>query len=70
VAAGVLRAAVGERGLVELDPSGRWLVATLAVAVGFVEIERLLGQWRESTGADWAYTNVYDDQDRPLNWWL
>ena len=68
-AADRLRTAVGELGDVAVDPAGRWIVATLPVAVGFDRIERLFGEWRATTGAEWSYVNVYDEQGGPLDWW-
>ena len=69
VAVAALRGTLGDLGHVEVDRSGRWCVATVPVSVGFERIEQLLAEWSEHTGARWSYVNVYDEEDRPLNWW-
>jgi hypothetical protein len=56
-------------GLVENHPDGRWLVITVPVRSGFPSIEGVMGRWRDGTGLDWEYTNVFDGTGRPLNWW-
>lgn len=67
--ADALRAALGPVALVEPDPRGRWLVATVPVSVGFPRIEAALRAWEDATGAGWSYGNVHDEHDVPLGWW-
>jgi hypothetical protein len=57
-------------GTVGTPDGARIVVATIPVSVGFSTVERAIG---EALGAasdiEWFYGNVYDEQDRPLNWW-
>jgi len=53
---------------VEAPPDLRFAVVTVEVAQGFAAIENAVE--RAISGAvEWHFGNVYDDQDRPLNWW-
>ena len=48
----------------------RGLAFTIPVTTGFTAIEALFNQFvSENPAALWEYGNVYDDKDRPLNWW-
>lgn len=47
------------------------VVATVPVSVGFASVESAIRQGLvNSDGVEWFYGNVYDEHDRPLNWWL
>lgn len=70
VQAEALRSSPGPVALVEPDPRGRWLVATVPVSVGFPRIEAALRAWEDATGAPWSYGNVDDEHDVPLGWWV
>lgn len=56
-------------GTVEVPEDRRFVVVTVPVAVGFPAVEAEMQQWQESTGLDWFFGNVYDEDERPLNWW-
>ena len=66
-----LRVAFGElNGVVEWPAERRFVVVTVPVDVGFAAIERLVDNWtRRLADVGWNYGNIYDDEDRPLNWW-
>ena len=52
--------------------SGRMVIFTLPVTVGFPTIEQIFEQAvQQHSGATWMYSNVYDpgDGQTPLNWW-
>lgn len=53
---------------VEAPPDLKFAVITVPVAHGFPAIEHAIR--RATKGAvEWYFGNVYDDHDRPLNWW-
>jgi Domain of unknown function (DUF4265) len=56
-------------GLVEMPANGRFIVITVPVAAGFPAVEEAVSAWAARTNSDWFYGNVYDENDRPLNWW-
>lgn len=64
-----LRRLLGPTAKVETHPDGRWLVATVPSLVGFPAIQAAMAQWTTDTAQSWSYGNVYDENDRPLNWW-
>jgi hypothetical protein len=51
--------------------SGRLLIITIPVAVGFKKIEGVMSEIKSNCNVDsWMYGNVYDaDGMTPLNWW-
>ncbi len=56
-------------GTVEVPPDGRFVVVTVPVQAGFPAIETRMQRWTDATGLVWHFGNVYDEDDRPLNWW-
>jgi hypothetical protein len=49
----------------------RLRILTIPVAAGFPAVEAELdAAVRDLPGSSWAYGNVYDETDRPLDWWL
>jgi hypothetical protein len=46
----------------------RALVYSIHAAVGFTDIEKVLGEIVPAD-ARWSYGNVYDDNGEPLGWW-
>ncbi len=56
-------------GKVEVPPDGRFVVITVPVTAGFASVEAEMSAWAVRTGYDWHFGNVYDEADRPLNWW-
>jgi hypothetical protein len=57
-------------GTTESPPDGRFIVVTVPVTAGFPAIERAVQDWLTDVEGEWAFGNVYDEDDRPLNWWL
>jgi hypothetical protein len=57
-------------GTTESPPDGRFIVVTVPVAAGFPSIERAVQDWLNEVEGEWSFGNVYDEDDRPLNWWL
>ncbi|GIF50341.1 uncharacterized protein DUF4265 [Asanoa ferruginea] len=56
--------------LVESPPDLHFLVVTVPVTATFNAIEGALTTWSESTpGSSWYFANVFDADDKPLNWW-
>jgi hypothetical protein len=57
-------------GRVEAPQSLRFVVATIPASVGFETVERaIVGALDGVEGIEWFYGNVYDELNRPLNWW-
>jgi hypothetical protein len=55
---------------VEAPDDLRFLVVTCPISAGFPAIEEAMGRWVSAGGGpEWCYGNVYDDLDRPLDWW-
>lgn len=69
VQAGLLMSDLEGLGHVEVPADGRWLVATVPVTVGFAKLEQVLATWKQQSGIEWFFGNVYDEDDAPLNWW-
>lgn len=58
------------RGRVEAPGRARFLVVTVPAAAGFPAIEAAVEDWvGRREGVEWYFGNVYDERDRPLNWW-
>lgn len=62
-----------------IEALGGWLdgqnwgltVFTVPYRDGFTALEAVLNAFvAEHPGVEWYYGNVYDADDRPLNWWL
>jgi hypothetical protein len=65
-----LRSVFGQLGgQVEMPAGRRFIVITVPVTVGFSAVEDAVGTWASDNDSDWYFGNVYDEDDRPLNWW-
>jgi Domain of unknown function (DUF4265) len=57
-------------GIAEVPRRAKFAVVTVPVASGFPAIEEAIKDWVDAQEAvEWYYGNVYDADDRPLNWW-
>ncbi|WP_189331796.1 DUF4265 domain-containing protein [Actinoplanes ianthinogenes] len=56
-------------GIVELPPDRRFIVITVPAAAGFDTVEAAINEWTVPRGHHWEYSNVYDPDGNPLNWW-
>ena len=58
-------------GRTEAPGDARLVVITVPVAVGFEPVESAIREGLvNAVGVEWFYSNVYDEQAQPLNWWL
>ncbi|GAA0910358.1 DUF4265 domain-containing protein [Virgisporangium aurantiacum] len=57
-------------GIVETPVHRRFIVITVPVSAGFPAIEEIVDHWTADHECPWSYGNVYDADDKPLNWWL
>ena len=58
-------------GRAEAPDDGQLVVATVPASVGFDSVESAIRDGLSGRpGVDWFYSNVYDEQDQPRNWWL
>ncbi|GAA1808072.1 hypothetical protein GCM10009682_32350 [Luedemannella flava] len=65
-----LRHRIGDLdGLVETPGDRRFVVITAPVTAGFPDLQAVLDQWTEEHGGVWEYGNVYDEDNKPLDWW-
>jgi Domain of unknown function (DUF4265) len=56
--------------LVEAPADLHFLVVTVPVTATFNAIEGVLTTWSDLTpGSSWYFANVFDADDKPLNWW-
>ena len=66
-----LRSAFGRLGgVVEMPTNGRFIVVTVPATAGFAAVEDAMETWASDNDSDWYFGNVYDEDDRPLNWWI
>lgn len=57
-------------GIVEAPDNLRFIVVTVPVIATFDAIEDVMTVWAgDIPGTEWYFANVYDDDDRPLDWW-
>lgn len=63
------KAFAAEGGLVEAPSHRRFVVVTVPVQAGFPRVEAIMNGWSETTGSGWSFGNVFDKEERPLNWW-
>lgn len=56
-------------GEVEEPEDRRFTVITVPVSAGFKAIEDAADDALASVNVSWAFGNVYDENDVPLNWW-
>jgi hypothetical protein len=60
----------GIGGQTEAPEDVQFIVATVPVSVGFDSVENAIRDGLSGRpGVEWFYSNVYDEQDQPLNWW-
>jgi hypothetical protein len=56
--------------LAGLGPDGQPVHEQVPVSAGFPAIEDVVDHWIVDRECPWGYGNVYDADDKPLNWWL
>jgi Domain of unknown function (DUF4265) len=59
------------QGLVEWPQVPKFVVITVPIAAGFPAIEAAIETWMTRLPeAEWNFGNVYDDEGRPIGWWV
>jgi Domain of unknown function (DUF4265) len=56
-------------GVAESPEDGRFVVVTVPVSATFSAIESAVDDWARRHDAEWSFSNVYDSDDQPINWW-
>jgi hypothetical protein len=51
-----------------MPTNGRFIVVTVPATAGFAAVEDAIETWASGNDSDWYFGNVYDEDDRPLNW--
>jgi Domain of unknown function (DUF4265) len=56
-------------GVAESPEDGRFVVVTVPVSATFSAIESAVDDWARRHDAEWSFSNVFDSDDQPINWW-